>query len=730
MTVEQWLNHNQLSIDIWKNKYQWKDETLDEWFERVSGGDESLKELLISKKFLFGGRILASRGITDRKVTYSNCYVISPPEDNLESIFETAKKLARTYSYGGGCGVDVSKLAPKGATIHNAARTTSGSTSFMDFFSYVTGLIGQEGRRGALMISMDCKHPDLIDFINLKTDPDVCTKANISVRVSDDFMRAVVDDKNWELEFHRPESDEIITNTVRARDVLKLLALRNWEWAEPGLLYWDHIKDFNLLNNTDFEYAGVNPCAEEPLPAGGSCLLGSLNLSAFVKNPFTRDACVDYAALIKATRIAVEALNTVLVEGLELHPLEEQRNSVRDWRQIGLGTFGLGDMFIKLGVKYGSEKSLEIIDEVYKCIASVSVVKSLEMAEEYGCYPKCDKEKLVESSFIRSLGLDESVLDSIKAYGLFNSQLLTCAPTGSIGTMLEISTGVEPNFALSYMRKTQSLKGKDEYYSVNAKIVNDYRLITNNDNLPDYFVTSENIKHIDRIKVQGRLQNYIDASISSTINLPESATVDDVYNIYVNAWKYGLKGVTVYRSGCLRGAVLSTSTNNNDSRVAEKRPKELEADLHLVKANGEQFIVVVGLLNDKPYEVFAFKPNIQINIPNHKGTITKESKMHYTFKSDTLTIPNLELTNSGVEERATTLYASMLLRHNVNIRYIIKTARKVNNVITSFTSAVCRVLNKYLPKQETGEKCPECGSDIINEGGCKHCSQCTWSQCE
>jgi ribonucleoside-diphosphate reductase alpha chain len=728
MTVEQWLNHNQLSIDIWKNKYQWKDETLDEWFDRVSGGDEKLKELIINKKFIFGGRILASRGVTDRKVTYSNCYVISPPEDNLESIFDTAKKLARTYSYGGGCGVDVSKLAPKGSTIHNAAKTTSGATSFMDFFSYVTGLIGQEGRRGALMISIDCTHPDLIDFINLKTDPDVCTKANISVRVSDEFMKAAAAGDNWELTFHRPESDEIISNTVNAQDVLKLLALRNWEWAEPGILYWDRISNFNLLDNSDFEYAGVNPCAEEPLPAGGSCLLGSLNLAEFVDKPFTSEAHINYSDLMMATKQAVIALNKVLDEGLELHPLEEQRNSVRDWRQIGLGTLGLGDMFIKLGVKYGSDWSLEIIDSVYKCIANVAIITSNELAKTEGCYPKCNKEDLLNSKFLNSLHLEPSVLEDISEYGLHNSQLLTCAPTGSIGTMLEVSTGVEPNFALSYMRKTQSLKGKDEYYSVNAKIVNDYRQVTGNKELPDYFITSESINPTDRIRVQGRLQKYIDASISSTINLPESATKQDVYDIYVNAWKYGLKGVTVYRSGCNRGAILSTSIENN--AVTNKRPKELEADLHLVKANGEQFIVLIGLLNDKPYEVFAFKPNIQINIPDHKGIITKESKMHYNFKSDILTIPNLELANNAVEERATTLYASMLLRHNANIKYIVKTARKVNSVVTSFTSAVCRVLNKYLPKQVTGEKCPECGADIINEGGCKHCSQCGWSKCE
>lgn len=465
------------------------------------------------------------------------------------------------------------------------------------------------------------------------------------------------------------------------------------------------------------------------MPAGGSCLLGSLNLSEFVVNAFTKFAYVDYQAIFAATRKAVQALNDVLYEGVDLHPLQEQRESVHNWRQIGLGTFGLGDMLIKIGIKYGSEESLDIINEVYATMAVSSILESLELAKRYGCYPMCDKSKLISSNFIRHINLPESILKEIEEYGLYNSQLLTCAPTGSIGTMLEVSTGVEPNFALSYTRKTQSLKGKDEYYTVDAKIVNDYIKVTGNQELPDYFITSESINPIDRIKVQGKLQKYIDASISSTINLPETATVEDVYNIYINAWKYGLKGVTVYRSGCNRSAILSTSVKV-DSVIANKRPKELEADLHLVKAKGEQFIVLVGLLNDKPYEVFAFKPNIQINIPDHKGIITKESKMHYNFKSDVLNIPNLELANSAVEERATTLYASMLLRHNVNIKYIVKTARKVNNVINSFTSAICRVLSKYMPKQTTGEKCPECGADIINEGGCKHCSQCFWSRCE
>ena len=738
MEAKEWLNGNELSCNIFDKKYRDNGETLDEFFERVSHGYEPVKNLIKEKKFMFGGRILASRGVKDRKVTYSNCYVIAPPEDNLESIFETARKLARTYSYGGGCGVDVSKLAPNGAIVHNAAKTTSGTTSFMDFYSHVTGLIGQSGRRGALMLSIDCSHPDLEDFINLKTQSDICTKANISVRISDAFMKAVENNEDWTMSFYRPESNQTITKTKKARDLFRLLALRNWEWAEPGILYWDRIQNYNLLDNTDFKYAGVNPCAEEPLPAGGSCLLGSINLAEFVKNPFKKTACIDFDALEQAVFVSVVALNQVLIEGLNLHPLEEQRNSVRELRQIGLGTMGLGDMLIKLGIKYGSEESLKIIDTIYKHIATSAIHQSLELAKAHGCYEKCDKEKLVESNFIKNLHFPVAVLDEIKKYGLYNSQLLTCAPTGSIGTMFEISTGVEPNFALSYTRKTQSLDGKDTFYKVHAKIVKDYLEANNLDadsKLPDYFITSGEIDPLDRIKVQGTLQKYIDASISSTINLPKEATVEDVYNIYFNAWKYGLKGVTVYRSGCLREGILTVENEKKEDNTfkdvkAPKRPKELKADLHLVKARGQQFIVLVGILNNRPYEVWAFRPNMTVKLEPHSGIITKKAKKKYSFKSDLIEIADLQLKNEDIEEKAATLYASMLLRHGVPIKYVVKTSKKVDDNITSFTSAMCRVLNKYITDEETGEKCPECGGELIREGGCVHCKECGWSRCE
>lgn len=474
---------------------------------------------------------------------------------------------------------------------------------------------------------------------------------------------------------------------------------------------------------------------EEPLPAGGSCLLGSLNLSEFVLFPFTDRAQINWDSLEKATRLAVRALNLVLVEGITLHPLEEQRESVSQWRQIGLGTIGLADCLIKLGIKYGSPESIQVINNIYRMIAVDSVLESLDMAKELGCYPACRKELLAESPFIKALELPTNCIDEIKQYGLYNSQLLTCAPTGSIGTMLEVSTGVEPQFALKYTRKTQSLEGKDTFFDVNAKIVDDFikaHATETIEQLPDYFVTSADISPIDRVAVQSALQKWIDASISSTINLPKEATVEQVENIYMEAWKQGLKGVTIFRSGGKRDAVLTTEAPKPEAipmTSAPKRPKKLIADFHSVKVKGEQFIVLVGLLDGRPYEIFAFKPNIILNLPQHEGVITKKSKMHYSFASPMVEIKDLESLNEDIEERAATLYSSMLLRHGIAIKHIVKTAKKVNDNITSFSSAICRVLSKYIPNEASGEKCPECGGNIINEGGCQHCESCGWSLC-
>lgn len=363
MTEQEWLSNNDLSLSIYNKKYRHNDESFEEFLNRVSANNESVKDLIKSKKFIFGGRILSNRGVTDRVSTYSNCYVLEPPKDNIESIFDCASKMARTFSYGGGVGIDISELRPKGAYVHNAAKESTGAVSFMEIFSQVTGTISQQGRRGALMICIDVNHPDVEEFINCKTDLNKVNFANISVRVHNDFMKAVENDEDYllhwpcnqdlpysskeyldcpydtlvYLEDHKKNNEVFYIKKVKAKKLYEKLVKNNWDYAEPGILFWDNITKENMLvNNPDFKYAGTNPCGELPLPAYGACLLGSLNLSEFVLFPFTDKAQIDWDSLEEATRLSIRALNQVLIEGTTLHPLKEQQESCRQWRQIGL----------------------------------------------------------------------------------------------------------------------------------------------------------------------------------------------------------------------------------------------------------------------------------------------------------------------------------------------------------------------------------------------------------
>lgn len=418
------------------------------------------------------------------------------------------------------------------------------------------------------MISLDCHHPDLLEFINVKTKDGAVTKANVSVRVSDDFMQAVENDEDWVMSFTRPETGETITKTAKAKEIFHLLCQNNSDWAEPGVLFWDRIESWNLLSeNPNFHYAGVNPCAEEPLPAGGSCLLGSINLSEFVKNKQ-----FDFQSFKKTVDISVKALNEVLDEGLPLHPLQEQRDSVRDWRQIGLGVMGIADMLIKMELPYDSDEAIRFCDEIGKVMAREAITASSTLALDYGCYPEYDKFYLNESKFYQSHVLPET-RDYIYLHGLRNSQLLTIAPTGTLSTMLGISGGIEPIYANSYTRKTESLHGKDVYYKVYTPIVDQYMKehnLTDESELPDWFVTSATIDPMKRIAMQAIWQKHIDASISSTVNLPNEATVEDIEKLYMEAWKQGLKGLTIYRDGCKRSGILSHEDKTEDVQPQTK----------------------------------------------------------------------------------------------------------------------------------------------------------------
>lgn len=770
MFVEEWLGkENQLGIDIWKKKYQRNGESFEDWLERVSGGDADVAELIADKKFLFGGRILSNRGIDDEKVTYSNCYVITPPEDNIESIYDTAKKLARTYSYGGGCGIDISNLAPCGAKVNNQAKSTSGAVSFMDTFSQVTEQIGQNGRRGALMISIDCTHPDLEKFITVKSDLNKVTSANISVRVTDRFMVAVKNDEDWELYYKRDETGEEIKKTVKARDIFNLLCRNNWDYAEPGILYWDRISNWNLISNDEtFEYAGVNPCAEEPLPAGGSCLLGAINLAAFADN-----GKFDWDDFNRTVNIAVRALNDVLDEGLERHPLAEQRKTVRDWRQIGLGIMGLADMLIKLGIEYGSPDSITLCDAIGYSMARNAIVASAKVAKDIGCYYNWDIDKVTTSPFFTEhiKADDNEAKLLIHMNGLRNSQLLTIAPTGSISTMIGVSGGIEPIFANYYERTTKSLHGHDEVYKVYTPIVKEYmddNGIKDELGLPSYFVTSATIPIKRRIDMQSVWQKHIDASISSTVNLPNEATVDDVKDLYMYAWEKHLKGITVYRAGCKRAGILNAEPKKDDEAKPENTSTILPRGSIIEPSNdliGKKRKIQTGCGS---LHVLAFFDPIDGNLQEvyfNKGStggcanfMTGLSRMVSLLCRagvDIMTIKD-QLDSTGVCPSYATRKAThhdtskgsccpMAIGNALVEMYNEMQSElddKEDDTLSSKLNATFKELEEASAKttksmneiasalRNIGQTCPECGEPLVFEGGCCTCKSCGYTKCE
>ena len=562
-----------LQRDIYEKKYKYDSESFDDFLTRVSGGNEYIKKAVRDKRFMPAGRILAGRGLDKigRKITLSNCYVMPQVEDSIEDIFDTAKYLARTYSFGGGCGLTLSRLRPKGAKVNNAAATTTGTVSFMDLFSLVTGLIGMRGRRGALMLNLDVSHPDIEEFVDVKTDLSKVTYANISVNINDEFMEAVKNDETYELRFDVKASGEQIRKPIRARDLFRKLARNNWRMAEPGILYQDKINSWHLMSeDKNFEYAGVNPCAEEPLPAFGSCNLSSINLGEFVVRPFTDEARLDEDRLRQMVREGVVYLNEILDENMKLHPLPQQREMSERLRQIGLGLMGAADMFIKMGIRYGSEESIELIHHIGHLLINEALRESARLAEKDGPFPDYDAEAVLKSPFLLE-NADDETLALVKKHGLRNSQLLTIAPTGSISTLIGCSNGLEPLFQIAYTRKSESLHLSDTFYKVFTPIVKEYMAVHNIDEeeeLPDFFVTTSNLNYKDRIDVQAAWQKHIDASISSTVNVPNEFTIGEVEDLYTYAWEKGLKGITIYRDGCERSGILITDKDKKADRLS------------------------------------------------------------------------------------------------------------------------------------------------------------------
>lgn len=600
------------------------------------------------------------------------------------------------------------------------------------------------------MLSLSCEHPDLEEFIGVKQNTDKVTKANISIRITDRFMAAVKNREPFTLSFTRKETGETITKEVDAYELFHKICESNWDFAEPGMLFWNRIENWNLLSCDDeFHYAGTNPCAEEPLPSGGSCLLGSINLAEFV----TKDKTFDFDDFSNTVDIAVEALNVVLDEGLPLHPLKEQRESVHDWRQIGLGIMGLSDMLIKLNIRYGSEDSIHLCDMIGQKLAYQAIKTSAELAMVLGHYPKYHPEAVTQSAFF-----SKHVGDADVGAGLANSQLLTIAPTGTLSTMLGISGGIEPIFANYYTRKTESLHGHDEYYKVYTPIVKRYmdeHDLTDDSELPDFFVTAQTLDYKERIRMQAIWQKHIDASISSTVNVPNDFTVEEVENLYLYAWESGLKGVTIFRDGCKRTGIL---TINNTEDNEKEFPTKLERGMiirvdndtvgkerHLITGCGtlhcsaffdpdtgdllECFLNkgssggclcnltaisrMISLSARGGVDVYSIADQLR-SVPACPSYAVRAATKHDTSKGNSCPVAIANALIDMYEEMQSELFDDDEEYEPV--------AHKVVEV--PMDDAVVKV-----PKQKSKAICPECGGELVFEGGCSVCKDCGFSHC-
>lgn len=835
MTELEYFKGDELAASTWRNKYAAeKEQTPDDthrrlarefarvesdyhWkasnrmklsnygYQRPNLDEEAIYQLFKDFKYIIpGGSVMSGAG-TGQLVSLSNCFVIGSPKDSYAEIMKTRSQQAQLMKRRGGVGYDLSELRPRGAKVNNAAKSSTGAASFMDVCSDITNEVAQNGRRGALMLSMSINHPDIEEFITKKQDLTKVTGANISVKVTDEFMQAVMEDKDYWLRypvdcpnFEMLYSDNFEYNVlystdrghikkVRARELWNTLMHCAWNTAEPGIMFEGAMHNYSPDGvYPDFKMIGTNPCGEIPMGPFDSCRLIHINLSSYIINPFTDKAHIDeellYMHSYEAMRLAddlvdleIEAVDRIInavkndTDDTEFKLWSRIKETAIQGRRAGLGFTGLADAIAMLGLKYDSDEGIQKVEQLMKIMFKGQLDSNIDMAVERGKFPVCNTPVEFENVgyeggnlWYKKLAKDfPSECTRMLKYGRRNISWSTVAPTGTVSIMAGTSSGIEPVFMPFYQRKRKCMDSKDRVDYVD-KVGEKYTLFTVvHPNLkrwavttlnyseeevndwsvgvwhevwkesPYYGSTAPEIDWRQRVKLQGVVQKYITHSISSTVNLAKETTEEEIADIYIEAWKQGLKGITIYRDGCREGVLTQVEKPKTiEGRQAPKRPKELEADYYQIKSKGEQFIVLVGLLNGKPYEIFAFRPLSSVNAPQHKGVITKIGKMHYSFTSEHMKLENLQKANINIEEQAATLYSSMLLRHGVNIKYIVKTAKKVNDNITSFSSAMCRVLSKYIPNEEIkGEICPDCGGTLVREGGCIHCKDCGYSKC-
>jgi len=554
-------------------------------------------------KFVPGGRIMHGAGREDITTTLNNCYVVGIKDDSIKSIYDCVIQEAMTYKYGGGCGHDLSVLRPGGDEILGTGGNSCGPVGFMNLFSENTNTIAQHGRRGANMQTLRVDHPDIEKFIEIKTgDVDMVKYSNISVLLTDEFMDAVQSDSDFDLHWGGKKY-----STVKAKDLWMKIIEHAHSSAEPGLLFWDTMTKYH---NAEYcsPLVSTNPCAEQPLPDGGCCNLGALNLERFVD----QDGNFDFDGFKETTAVGARFLDNVIDYNLDRHALEEQKQNAKNDRRVGLGILGLGDMLVKMGIKYDSDEALETIGKIMEIHRDTAYETSAELAKEKGQFPNFDWDGYSQSLFVQDL--PKKLQNKIKKNGIRNCTLTTVAPTGSGAIVARVTSGVEPIFATSYQRKVKkndSLGKEFDTFTVYHPVVKE--MFGTDENLPEYVVTAHNVDPYFRVKMQGVVQKYIDSSISSTVNLAEETTVDTVADIYMTAYKADLKGITVYREGSREGILITDdkssenqeeNSENAEMKTARNRPSITEGKTRRMRTGDGTLYVTVNEDENGLCEVF------------------------------------------------------------------------------------------------------------------------------
>ena len=760
-TIENYYTDDALGSDVLKNKYLAPGEKhpYQMWVrqakalagvEKTNSDKEKWEEkfysILEDFRFVPGGRIMHGAGREDITTTLNNCYVVAVKDDSIKSIYNTIIEEALTYKYGGGCGHDLSLLRPSGAPINGTGGYSCGPTGFMNLFSENTNTIAQHGRRGANMQTLRIDHPDIEKFITIKTgDINMVKYSNISVLLTHKFMDAVKNDTDFELVF-----DGQVYETIKATDLWNKIISSAHASAEPGLLFWDTMTDYH---NAEYcsPLVSTNPCAEQPLPDGGCCNLGAVNLERFVDE--NQNFMVE--EFKETVEIGTRFLDNVVDYNLDRHALEDQKKNAMNDRRVGMGILGLGDMLVKMGIKYDSEDAIQTIDQIMTIFRDATYETSINLAKEKGQFPHFDWKGYNKSKFVKSL--PKSLRERIKNNGIRNCTLTTVAPTGSGAIVARVTSGVEPIFATSYKRmvkKNDGGYGKEfDQYTVYHPIIKE--LFGTDEDLPDYVTTSHKIDPFFRVKMQGTVQKYIDSSISSTVNLKENTSIETVADIYMKAYENGLKGITVYREGSREGILIT-----NDDKEEDKN----------TETNLGQSKEVEGQPRIRPTQTAGLTRRIK----------TGEGTLYITINEDEQGLCEVFTTigkaggNAAAQSEAISRLISLALRSGVNPQSIVRQLKGISGpnptwedgrLILSTPDAIGKALDDYLhekkqnPHDDDGKllitmdtnkdeklaktidpemiasaklmMCKSCDSrSVVNEGGCLTCQSCGWSKCD